>query len=497
MLRLSLALALALPSLVSAQRTVDVTTPAELVSAFGDAMPGDEIVLADGTYMMPRHRLDTTANGTESMRIVVRARNAGRATVRFGDAMGIVEGFVTSHAYWTFEDLVIEGVCDDHSRCEHAWHVVGNAEFLILRNNVARNFNAQIKANRANESDFPDDVLIEGNEFYSETVRNTSNPVTPIDVVGGRRWVIRANYIHDFAKGAGNNISYAAFLKGNGRDGIFERNLVVCEQLHSGQIRLGLSFGGGGSNPDPICEDMDCSIEHQNGIMRNNVIAHCPTDVAIYVNECRDCVITHNTLYEGTGIDLRFATTTDAIVDGNLMSGRIRDRDGATSTRMNNVEMFSGWAAAFADPDALDFSLVDGSAFVDRGVTRAEVMDDFCGNDRDDGMPDIGAVEYDGDGPCDTSTPHPGGPTIPPGADAGPIDPATDAGPLPPDTDAGPISPGTDAGPLPPGTDAGRVTADAGTTEASDDGCGCSAPGAPRHGVLSLLALALLIRRRR
>lgn len=32
----------------------------------------------------------------------------------------------------------------------------------------------------------------------------------------------------------GDPISYAAFLKGNSRDGLFERNLVVCERASSG-----------------------------------------------------------------------------------------------------------------------------------------------------------------------------------------------------------------------------------------------------------------------
>src|SRR5262249_23359599 len=156
------------------------------------------------------------------------------------------------------------------------------------------------------------------------------NPVTPIDVVGGYRWVIRANYIHDHAKAQDNTISYAAFLKGNSRDGVFERNLVVCEMLHSGQIRLGLSFGGGGSSPDNICEDGTCNPEHQNGIMRNNIIAHCPADVGIYVNEGQNTLIYNNTLYDTAGIDMRFATTTGE-VRNNLLGGDIQNRDGATA----------------------------------------------------------------------------------------------------------------------------------------------------------------------
>ena len=30
------------------------------------------------------------------------------------------------------------------------------------------------------------------------------------------------------------------------------------------------------------------------------------------------------------------------------------------------------------------------------------VIDDYCGDDRDDGFNDIGAVEYDGEADCDT-----------------------------------------------------------------------------------------------
>ena len=55
-----------------------------------------------------------------------------------------------------------------------------------------------------------------GNEFYNTTVRETNHSVTPVDVVGGRRWVVRDNFIHDHAKNGGNGISYQPFLKAPG-----------------------------------------------------------------------------------------------------------------------------------------------------------------------------------------------------------------------------------------------------------------------------------------
>jgi len=382
---------------------VGVSDAAELQSAIAAAQPGDEITLAPGSYALP-NKTTCSAEGIAGQPIVVRAEELGDATIEL--SQGVVEGFLVSGAYWVFENLVIEGQCSDHSQCEHAFHLAGDADQLIIRNNIVRNFNAQLKSNKAGDGEYPDDVLIEHNELYNETIRNTSNPVTPIDVVGGRRWIVRANYIHDFAKGAGNEVSYAAFLKGNSRDGIFERNLVLCEQLHSGQVRLGLSFGGGGSSPDSICEDGTCTPEHQNGIMRNNVIANCPSDVGIYINEGANTRLYNNTLYQTTGIDFRFDATTGEAIN-NILMGSIRDRDGASSTNSTNVTGLEAadFAAIFSDPGASDFSLVNGTQIVNQGTQLTEVTDDFCRNDRDDGANDIGAVEYDGDGPCDTTKP--------------------------------------------------------------------------------------------
>ncbi|MCA9683260.1 MAG: MYXO-CTERM sorting domain-containing protein [Myxococcales bacterium] len=491
---------------------VPVTTTAELQAAVANAMPGDEIVLAPGTYILD-NKLNCTANGTADQPIVIRADTLGDATVQ----MNNLEGFHIQGAHWEIANLDIEGVCADDNNCEHAFHVTGDAEFTHIHHNTVHGFNAHIKANGTDtgpmgERVWPDDVVVEYNELYNPAPRNTGNPVTFIDVVGGRRWRVRANYIHDFAKGGGNNISYAAFLKGNSRDGIFERNLVVCEMLHSGQIRLGLSFGGGGSAPDNICEDGTCDPEHQNGIMRNNIIAHCPADVGIYVNEGANSRIYNNTLYNTTGIDMRFVSTTGE-VRNNLLNGQIRNRDGATANFASNLEMVSvaDFQAWFTDPDALDFSLVDGSMFVDQGETLAEVIDDYCTNIRDDGSHDLGALEFDGDGTCNTSVPFEGSDS------GGDTDGTTDGGTTDGGTTDGGTTDGgtTDGGTTGGGTTGGETTGDStggnddidGTTAAADDsvdggGCSCSSGGSQQGAggalaLLALLGLGLGRRRRR
>lgn len=385
---------------VAAAGVVPVASAAQLVAAIDAAQPGDEITLAPGTYTVAQN-LNCDVAGTPDAPIKVRSAAFGESLIRF-DA---VEGFKVSAPHWVFENLDIVGVCAVDSDCEHAFHVFGDADFLRIRDCRVRDFNAQIKSNILDGA-FPDDVVIERCELSDTRARNTSNPVTKIDVVGGRRWRVRANLIRDGEKGGGDNVSYSAFLKGNSRDGIFERNLVVCEDATAGGVRLGLSFGGGGSGPGSICEDGTCTPEHQNGVMRNNVIARCPADVGIYLNESAATRIEHNTLITNTGIDVRFAAST-ATIRNNLISGQIRDRDGGTSTATANhtgltLDIYEDW---FVDPAALDLTLVDGSAFVDQGVATGSDAPDFCGRLRRSGAPDLGAVEYSSAAPCDTSRP--------------------------------------------------------------------------------------------
>ncbi|MCC7018742.1 MAG: hypothetical protein IT332_03235 [Ardenticatenales bacterium] len=406
------------PAAHAQPRIVPVHTPADLTRAIAAAAPGDVITLAPGTYTLPP-KLAVTRPGTPDRPITVRAATLGDALLRFTSTDGsYVEGFLVTVPDWRFENLDLEGVCADDSRCEHAFHIVGEAERTVVDGCRLHAFNAMIKGNgqdmgaAAGGWRWPDDVVIRDTEFFSPAGRRTSNPVTPIDVVGGRRWRVVGNFIHDHFKDGGDRISYAAFLKGNSRDGVFERNLVVCELLHKGGIRLGLSFGGGGSSPDRICEDGTCSPEHQGGVMRNNVIAHCPADVGIYLNEAKGTRIEHNTLFGTAGIDVRFAAS-DADITGNLVQGRIRERDGGKAriadTLQGTAADFRAW---FRNPDARDFTLKDGSAIVDQARTIPGLVDDWCGSARDDARPDIGAFEYRDGRTCDTTgqPPHLGEP---------------------------------------------------------------------------------------
>ena len=132
-----------------------------------------------------------------------------------------LEGFKVSAPYWNFENLDVEGICADDDDCEHAFHVFGDAEWTVIRRNVAARLQrADQEQRRRHAVRLPRRRADRGQRALRHArARQTGNPVTKLDIVGGRRWVMRANYIHDYEKAGGDGISYGAFLKGNSRAG--------------------------------------------------------------------------------------------------------------------------------------------------------------------------------------------------------------------------------------------------------------------------------------
>lgn len=313
-----------------------VNDPDALRGAVAHAQPGDVITLAPGTYRFTDRPIDANRPGSADAPIVVRASQPGTVVIEFN----LVEGFRVSAPYWRFENLTIRGTCVNDSDCEHAFHVVGAARHFASVNNSIADFNAQFKINGMGD-DFPDDGLIEANTLFDTRVRHTPNPVTPIDLVAANRWTIRANIIKDFAKDEGNFVTYGAFAKGAGSANVFERNLVWCEDQVRGVPgqRVGLSLGGGGTGAE-YCRDRKCVVEQQGSTLRSNLIAAC-SDVGIYLNSAADSRVEDNTLVDTTGIDVRFPTSS-ARIDGNLVDGPVRARNGGI-VHLGANEIASVW----------------------------------------------------------------------------------------------------------------------------------------------------------
>jgi hypothetical protein len=93
------------------------------------------------------------------------------------------------------------------------------------------------------------------------------------------------------------------------------------------------------------------------------------------------------------GMDVRFQESS-AVIRNNLLTGRIKERDGGTSLADHNLvadsDDFADW---FAHPEKGDFKLLDGDDFVDKGIESELSKNDFCNKART-GKSDIGAIEY-------------------------------------------------------------------------------------------------------
>lgn len=129
---LALGGSLGLLSQEASAKTVSVSDVASLTAAIGAAAPGDEIVLAAGTYHFTSSPT-CGANGTAASPIVVRSATPLGAKIEF-DAL---EGFHVTGPNWPFEGLDIHGVRSVDSNCEHAFHVTGGAP-IFARATAAR-----------------------------------------------------------------------------------------------------------------------------------------------------------------------------------------------------------------------------------------------------------------------------------------------------------------------------------------------------------------------
>jgi len=188
------------------------------------------------------------------------------------------------------------------------------------------------------------------------------------------------------------------------KQGLYENNLIACElAIPADQgTRIGLSFGGGGMGKT-MFRNNNCCTEHVNGTIRNNIIINCSHDVGIYINASRGIEIYNNLMFNSMGIDVRFRNG-KAKIYNNILSGRIKARDGGSYTEQNNLididcldtnNTFSDCAllAIYEDIMTLDLSLVDGNDILKKGIkTPAEY--DLCGEKFDTEAPDLGPIQY-------------------------------------------------------------------------------------------------------
>lgn len=344
----------------------------EIMLAIKSASPGEVLEVRPGTYTL-RQPLYPGRPGTALQPITLRARQPG--TVTF--LAQVQEAVVAGQPYWVFENLDWRGVCELDEYCEHAYHVVGAARGTVIVNNHMADFNAQVKVNGF-RGEWPDDGLLQFNTLINLRGRKTSSPVAPFDLVAASGWQVLDNRVENFVKADSDRPTYGLYMKGAGRGGRIERNLVVCtpDHLSLPGVRVGISLGNGGTSPD-ACLDQRCETEHADGLVANNVVAHC-NDAGVDVAKARNARVLHNTLINTQGVVVRNPPS-NALVERNLMEGSVRPRQGTVLAEADNERggTVAGW---LQQPDALDLRW---RQLPDRLLPRHEAVPrDFCGRPR-------------------------------------------------------------------------------------------------------------------
>jgi hypothetical protein len=345
-----------------------IATVSELQAALGEAKAGDVLELAPGTYRIDS-TLITGRSGEPGLPVVLRARQPGTAHL----VVSASQAIVVNRPYWLIENLDLRGECTPQARCEQGISVVGIAVDTVIRNNTISGFNVLVRVN-GEDGHWPDNGLLQFNTLINESPRATDRNVTSVDIIAVDGWRVSDNLIKGFVRTGGNGISIGVSMKGGGSRGRIARNLVICTPQGISQpgLRVGISVGGVGTDPR-FCRDGRCRVEHNEAQVINNVVAHC-NDVGIDVNHSLSTLVAYNTMVNTLGVLVR-EKPSSATVQGNLLEGSIRIRNGGILTQQDHNLIVSRLDDVLTAPDALDLRWRELPAML---PLHPMVKDDFC-----------------------------------------------------------------------------------------------------------------------
>jgi len=382
----------------------NVSTVSGLENAVFGAGPGDEIVVAPGTYNLTRVLQMNTPN------VSIRGATGVREDVVIvGGGMntrGVDEGITVgadnvSISSLTLKDFYYNAI---HIRAE------SDADNTIVSNVKTWNIGERhIKGSRdSNPSHVADNALIE-NVYMLQTIPRAGHPDTGDDYIGGidamslRNWVIR-DCVAEGIRGETGGGNAAIFLWQGVDNVTIERNTIIdcCKG-----IGIGLCYGPGFS----ICGDW----HSDGGVIRNNTILRTTgqdgNNIGLELCKTKDMKVYNNTVYTPNSYFRNLSVWDDANAqcDGlelvnNIFRGGVYDIaqgdwSAAAVAAMGNIVdetltfVLPEW---FVDPANGDFHLTDLAVpAIDTAVPLGLVPDDIDGQLRPIGdLPDYGADEY-------------------------------------------------------------------------------------------------------
>ena len=399
--------------------TVSVCSESEILAAINGAKAGDVITICPGTFNFTQ-RIDVKSEGQDAARIFLRADKADTVTLKLSH----IENFKIFGKFWVFENIKFEGDCSSGNGCEHAFHIVADADDLIFRNNEIVNFASHVKLNgevvgNGPAKSFPDRTWFINNFWHNTKYIPNNAPHNILNIDGGKDHVVRGNIFADYNTPASLPKSASAvYPKASTKSMLIEQNLIVCEKKRTaGETARGIQLGDGA--PASICDgdddqdgNGDCveNGQNQEAIVRNNIVMNCNNGgsaAGIMVSSDRASKIYHNTVFNVNPRKSVFHVGHEnhdtfyrynILEDGFDTNYAKRQPDESDNFKPSPGEI----AALFSDGEKGDLSLAQGSPSLDESPADSDVRYDFCGYPRGT-TAERGAIEYgtDYDGtPC-------------------------------------------------------------------------------------------------
>jgi hypothetical protein len=389
---------------------VDVSSEAEILNAIANASPGDVITVSPGSYDFDQV-IKVQADGQDSARIFLRSETLGSVTFNLSH----IENFKLYGKFWIFENIHFLGSCTNGNGCEHAFHIVADADDLIFRNNEIVNFASHVKLNGevvggGPARSFPDRTMFINNFWHNTKYVTNNAPHNILNLDGGKDHVVRGNIFADYnAPASLQKSASAVYPKASALRILIEQNLIVCEKARtSGETARGIQLGDGA--PASICDgdvDQDGSgdcVENgqsQEALVRNNIIMNCNnggSSAGIMVGSDRESKLYHNTVYNADSKNAGFYVghpDHDTYWRYSILENGFNTNYAKRPlNEMDNImPSLAEMNATFAAPIDGDFSVVEGASLLEQATTDGDVGHDFCGYPRGT-TADLGAIEY-------------------------------------------------------------------------------------------------------
>jgi hypothetical protein len=394
-----------------------VSTVEQLHQAVRAAKPGDEIVIAPGTY-----RLLYTLRLSEPGVTLRGATGRRDDVVLVGGGMNVdrspAEAVIIEADDVTIRDLTLRDFW------KHGLHIRAEADtdgtwiYNVKTVNIGER---HVKGSMGWRGGYwTDDVVIERLHMLQTEPRGIrpGHPVSPEDYIGGidvmraRNWVIR-DCLAEGIRGATGGGNAAIFIWNGVENVLIERNRILgcCKG-----IALGNPSGPGAGQHHAT-----------GGIIRNNFILRSSgtdlNNIGLELCNAKDVKVYHNTIYSQDASYVRSVHLFDEAGEGlttnvelayNIIRGQIRDNTvaglgaAAATSGWRSVGNLHGWmqdgrwhgtpieADWFVDPAKGDLHLTARAVpAIDQARPLAEVPEDIDGSRRPRGpYPDVGADEY-------------------------------------------------------------------------------------------------------